>query len=574
MAFANGTIWENWDTGASTNGGGFDPTNASMATDLTTDANTANTASPVCSSATYNFAARDVGAWLFIQSGTNWTPGWYQIASVASNKATLTATIGTAVLYGTVSTGLNYHRPNGLITAAGCATVGTPTSGVWSIDYSQQAAAGIAYTDMASAGAGSTYSSILNPVGKNIVGNVLNVASGTNFTTGRFQVVSTSGTTATVDKAITTGVGALGTASLGGAYGADIKVLAFALVAGNKVFIKATGTYISTVTTTVTAAAKGDTTNGKIIVEGYTTYPGQQDGRPLITSATNSVALLTLNDNDYFEFVHLKFTHTAATRGNGITCTTSTSSPLWFKDCIFDGCLTAINGGGNSSIIHCEGVEVLNCTSSTSAILILGTLYLYGCDIHDNTGDAVRNTSGNTTVIYAQRSIFSKNAIAFNSVNTAATIAITAHYCIFVDQTSDGMKVASNASVSTFELSNNIFYNNGGYGIDNLDAQAEIDASVRINRNNAYGANTSGAYLAMAGGKGEITLTADPFTSRAGRDYSLNNTAGGGALLRSLGFPTQFPAGTTLNYLDVGAAQRNASAAAGGLLYIPNLDGI
>ena len=83
MALAAGTIWESRAsaTTGNVNGAGFNPANAAAVTDLTTDANTANTNSPVVSSATYTFVAGDVNAWLYIVSGTNWTPGWYQIAS-------------------------------------------------------------------------------------------------------------------------------------------------------------------------------------------------------------------------------------------------------------------------------------------------------------------------------------------------------------------------------------------------------------------------------------------------------------------------------------------------------------
>jgi len=50
-------VWSNRQTGgATTNGAGFDPANASFATDLA--ATSANTLRPVVTSATYNFAAR------------------------------------------------------------------------------------------------------------------------------------------------------------------------------------------------------------------------------------------------------------------------------------------------------------------------------------------------------------------------------------------------------------------------------------------------------------------------------------------------------------------------------------
>src|SRR5689334_8551301 len=113
MAFAATTNWETQSGGSDSNGGGFDPGNASMATDLA--GSSANTASPVVSSASYNFAAGDVGHWLFIQSGTNWTPGWYKIASVASNQATLDAAAGHGVLWSS-------PFADGVSAAAGCAT--------------------------------------------------------------------------------------------------------------------------------------------------------------------------------------------------------------------------------------------------------------------------------------------------------------------------------------------------------------------------------------------------------------------------------------------------------------------
>src|SRR5258708_6538172 len=114
--------------GSDTAGGFFDPNLATGVADLA--ATSATTVSPVVTSATYTFVAGDVGAWLYIKSGSNWTPGWYPIASVSAGAATLTAGVGTAILSNFTAN-----------TAAGCATTGSPTSGTGSIDYSQQNAA-------------------------------------------------------------------------------------------------------------------------------------------------------------------------------------------------------------------------------------------------------------------------------------------------------------------------------------------------------------------------------------------------------------------------------------------------
>src|ERR1041385_4090644 len=96
MALASTTVWDCRSTATSgnLNGGGFNPANANMVTDLAGTSCTGN--SPVVTSATYTFVAGDVGAKVYIKSGTNWTPGWYPIASVNAGAATLSAAIGAA----------------------------------------------------------------------------------------------------------------------------------------------------------------------------------------------------------------------------------------------------------------------------------------------------------------------------------------------------------------------------------------------------------------------------------------------------------------------------------------------
>ncbi len=415
------------------------------------------------------------------------------------------------------------------------------------------------------------YISVLKPVAPNIIGNIFNVTSG--GTVQRVEVISVSGVTATCDKSLGTAANTC-VGNLGGAVGtsATLPALTYALVAGNKVFIKATGTYTLTVTTTITAATKGDTTSGRISIEGYTTYPGQLDGRPIITSATNSVTLFTVNDNDFYEFVHLKLTHTAGTRGNGFTSSTSASTPFWIKDCIFDGCLSATNQNNNWSVMYMDGCEVMNCTSTTIAVGFGPTLFIYSCDIHDNAGAGIigAQNGGSGTTISMQDCIFDTNLIGINVTNTTTSCNITAHGCVFVDNTGDAIKMAATSSASgvTVELENNVFYGNGGYGIDNLDEQAIADANTRINRNNAFGSNTPSPYTGIAAGTGEITLTADPFVSRAGRNFAPNTTAGGGAAIRAAAYPTTWPSGTTLSYHDVGAAQhQDTGGTSGGFVF-------
>ncbi len=184
MALSAGNIIDVQTGGADTNAGFFDPTNANFATDLTTDANTANTASPIVSSASYNFQSpRDDNHWLFIKSGTNSIPCFARIVSCSGNKATIDASVGAIQLH---SSGI----PTGVNTSVGIATVGTPTNLTWGIDYSRSTAA-IAFTDLVIDGTTNTdFTSAAKPGGKNFVGNGFNITSGTGFTVQRVQIIS------------------------------------------------------------------------------------------------------------------------------------------------------------------------------------------------------------------------------------------------------------------------------------------------------------------------------------------------------------------------------------------------
>jgi hypothetical protein len=109
----------------------------------------ATSSAPVFTSASYTFVAGDVGAFIYIKSGTNWTAGWYPIASVSGGAATLTASIGAAVL----------DTNKGLNTAAGCATTASPTAATWGIDYSQSATSRLTFTDMVIGGTTTQFTS-------------------------------------------------------------------------------------------------------------------------------------------------------------------------------------------------------------------------------------------------------------------------------------------------------------------------------------------------------------------------------------------------------------------------------
>ena len=212
MALSGAIIYEIESGGSNSNAGGFDPSqHANMATDGA--ATSATSSSPVFTSASYNFVSGDVGAWLFIYSGTNWIPGWYQIASVASNAATLTATTGTTVNYN------GYIAQPSQGTVTGCATTASPTGATWTVDYSQQTSAQIAYTDIViDATTNTKATSSAHPFTVNMIGNMISIASGTGFTVQPVVLQSISAGVATFDKALGTTSSTGGHGSLGGAF--------------------------------------------------------------------------------------------------------------------------------------------------------------------------------------------------------------------------------------------------------------------------------------------------------------------------------------------------------------------
>lgn len=422
-------------------------------------------------------------------------------------------------------------------------------SGTPGTDYSQQTAAQVAFTDLVIDGTTNTdCTSAGNPFTSAHVGNIVNITGGTGFTVQRVQIMSVTAGVARMDKSLGTLGSTGGTGNLGGClltWGAANSLA----IAGNTIWIKS-GTY--TLTSTVQLANAG--TNAKPVRWiGYQTTRGDDTGtRPVLTSATNSVALITVGV-DWHVFRNIKFTHTATTRGYGFHSSVASRNYAVFN-CEFDGCLSANKsdnlGAEYSSYciiisdcwihdctgygLRLAGCVVTNCVVEGNAGggILIGTFInslssILDCLIVGNTGDGIDILFTNTQHVYIKN-------------------------CVIAGNSSDGMADAGGYGITFGMLLNNIFFGNGGYGL-NFPAGA---GSALLMINNAFKDNTSGQRSStVPAGENDITLTANPFTDSASGDYSLNNTAGGGALLRALSYPTAFPDGLTDDYRDIGAAQ-------------------
>ena len=516
-------------------------------------ATSATGSSPVFSSASYNFVAGDVGAWVFIASGTNWTPGWYKIASVASNQATLSAASGAGVLYKSSSPVVS-QAPT---TTAGCATTASPTAATWSIDYSQQTTAQFTYTDMASTGAGLTVSSAGHPFGKQQVGNCIVVTSGTNFNTGRYVIASVAAGVATVvgPTNITSGVGSGGNGGQGGALATPAKP---PVVNGNKVNIAA-GTY--TITSGSSNVAGGVISNSSVWYEGYNSVRGDLGTAPILQiSGGGGVTNVTIMTNP-------TYARNIVLDGNsqtGIQGFSTNQAGIYHK-------ITAKNcknGGFNGSGFYffCTTTGCSGSNGSTNATMSLSG-YAYGCEAYSNTQTGMA-TTGNGTVfdrcISYSNSGSSSDGIHLGNFNTIAINCVAygngrhgfnydasntgvGYYinCIAEGQTAVGAHGFKGAGSSTFFVFNCAAYNNS----------TNIDSSI-------------GSIPAPDAAKNVTILTGSPFTNAAGGDFSLNSTSGAGASCKAAGAPSTFPDGTTAASIDIGASQTSTGGGGAGAMIL------
>lgn len=604
-------------TASNVNAGYFNPANTGMATDGTVDTNTGNTNSPVFSSASYNFVTGDVGHKLYLKSGTNcFANTWYTIASVASNKATLTASIGSAETYV-----LNRCTPS---TVAGISSVGTPTGITWAIDYSRTTASPFASTDLASltgTTVPSTVTSVTNPFTIAMAGNGLHVTAGTNWTVGWYEIVSVSVITATLDRAVgtvatlTLGTGKVGGAlSLGSADDAVFELAVNSTTTSTRYFIK-TGTY--TLGGAVSIAAAGSS-SWPVIMEGYNTFRGDRPtttNRPYFVCAGNAFTSgsswenysLQISGNAANMFtqnagssksVDMKFINNSSTasrnalltgtggkcinieaissRGSGISA--AASSVL--ENCYSHDSATGVNlTAAGISMINClqanNYTSGINAATSTSAIIINNTIY--GSEAKMGIGLNVANTA---------LSIVSMNNIIYGcttgAMGAGVSTSVYDNYNNFFNNTTninDVTNYQTGPSTITLDPSfTSASQITGTAGKFDAGGSKLIDTTKNFTALGVVGATPAIQFLYIASGTGttvstyeilSISTTTNPndtlnlgvspgTNTTADKVYSIpvSNNFAVGTNMRAKGSPGLVPGSTTTGYIDIGVAQR------------------
>ena len=271
---------------------------------------------------------------------------------------------------------------------------------------------------------------------------------------------------------------------------------------------------------------------------------GDQGTKPLITTATDSRQLFQASGSSRIGISNLAFSNTATTRAAAIAATSQLTA-LTIDNCSFVGftggtTLPAIDGFTKTiSNIAISRTEISN---STNAVIMSGAiLSCTGCYIHDNT-NGFRAISSPAVAVVVSDSIFANNSGFAVGGTTVGGIEVLSS-----DFTGNGEGVQSPTGLLT--IWNSIFYSNTT-GINNSANTAALAGGY-----NAYG-GTGTPTVNFPAGPGDVSLSANPFTTAT--NFALNSTAGGGAALKTVGFPATFGTTTTAKP-DIGAVQSACS---------------
>lgn len=396
-------------------------------------------------------------------------------------------------------------------------------------------------------------------------GNFIGTLTGSGCSaTARFELLSQSSGTGTFSTTLGTAASVC-TGVIGGSL-LTVGAAVTSEVSNNTIWIQ-TGTYSQSATITT-----GYVTAPLWFI-GYGTTHGDGGTAPLLTTATNSTVLFTMNTSGHQQpiFINISMSNTASTRAAGFYNPAGGGPTLYLAHVTMDGFSAAVdfntNSGGNGIFIYDSLIE--NWTVNGIEINAPNGPRIYSSILANGTGDAVYTTSGNSgsNTELIDTIIGNVTGHCVNIANTGNGVSnLTFINNDFVACTTGAVLIATiapaggNQTGSDQRFQNNIFYANGGF---NISTPTYLVGGVQttqlsVNKFNAF---DSLGNVNWPTGMNVITLTANPFNGYATGDFSLNTAAGGGALLRGLGYPGTFHGGSTVGYLDVGAVQHQDTGA-------------
>lgn len=394
-------------------------------------------------------------------------------------------------------------------------------------------------------------------------GNHVQISGGT-ATAGVYEVVTVDvGTNGwNVDRIAGAAGGNTVIGRMGGAFASPGKV-AGVKAAGNQVWIKS-GTYVLSATSNVSGGRVVESTGGSGVVyskwSGYTSTRG--DGaptRPVLQAGAASVVLFNVGSAgnrswiEGLEFSAGGFTITEGIRNDGdFTVVTNCAfgaglgygyrgnagSKAIVRRCYATGCASAcFAGAANDRITYCFADAPTGGSGAFWYTSAAGAGF-FNCVARGGT------------------------ATHFNTSQNGLRCVNCVSYAAAAD--------AFSGSVGTGHVySGCVVWNCGDRAFEGAAASAQI---LQNCAHGGTGTRYDSAEIPSANVLNFITLTADPFTAASATppDFTLNNLAGGGALLRAV--QTSMPNALGVSWLAPGAFQpTTAAVAAGGRLLGPSV---
>lgn len=355
------------------------------------------------------------------------------------------------------------------------------------------------------------------------VGNIVYISAGTDWTPGWYEIVSQDGTDWTLDRSPSAAGNAnLATFKLGGAL-ASPGGLGQALndhgVSGMVAWIKS-GTYTLDSGTENTAGGPLHLKASTLLrIEGYETSRGDLGAKPVISAgAITGISVVELNGSHGKKrhlVRNLKVDGNSGANVNGFDGQGAFGQDLVSK-CHAVNCVNGFTGA-QLRAFHCLASECTVGFSNEGPFFCRAT----GCTSH---GFSNLRANGRAIVLC----IADGNGGAGFHEGEYGTQWIG---CIAYGNTGDGFDWRIYRMQHAYHC---IACNNGGYGFDVATVGDDATLQGCAGQN-----NTSGNYRAGTLALDFIELTADPFVDAAGGDFNLNDTEGGGALLRAIGLSVE-----------------------------------
>ncbi len=417
-------------------------------------------------------------------------------------------------------------------------------TGATGVDRSQQDAAQYSVTDGVTNGT-TTITSVTANFGTDVVGNLIYVQGGTgSVVADRYEItVRNSSTSITVDRSIGLTAGTGVTLTIGGALASPALPLASAQD-NNTVWVKS-GTY--TITSSTVNVSNGRLSFlGKVTVRGYNLVRGDLvfwgANRPVIKAGVNSINIVTGSGNGG----SIRDVILDGDRANRTGTVGISSNAFFFAlNCLVRNCASNGVTGSNLSTTLCEFTNTSNHGWTGKSALL--------CASHDNPNGSGFMMGNSTRSMVSHCISYGNSDQGFGQLTGAMV-----HRCVAYGNAIDGFDVIDNSNL----LVDCIAYGNTGYGFD--------DNNLRIQHlvNCAFGSNTLGAsrtaLASLSTAINTIALTANPFTDPANGDFSINNTSGGGTLLRGTGYGQIL---SSLGYPDIGAVQHLGTGVSGSRIF-------